>query len=180
MSDIQNATEQPAAQPEPPRTITFGNKQMSVTEAENAIRSSGNWFWWIAALSVVNSVATVLQLKYGMVLGLGLTQVFDAVVLLDENGTLNDASLGVHLVHAALVLGTAWLFVRIGVHARAQSVKAFKFGMAIYALDGLIFLVVGDWIGVGFHVFVLFFLWGGLGIARTLATAKQSYAGSAV
>lgn len=66
--------------------------------------------------------------------------------------------------------------VRIGVHARGQSVGAFKLGILFYALDGLIFLAVGDWIGVGFHVFVLFFLWGGLGIAKTLAAAKQSAA----
>jgi hypothetical protein len=51
--------------------------------------------------------------------------------------------------------------------------------MVLYALDGLIFLAVKDWIGVGFHVFFLFGLWGGYRFMRQRRKAEELLAQAA-
>ena len=43
---------------------------------------------------------------------------------------------------------------------------AFVLGMVVYGIDGAIFLVVQDWIGVGFHAFALFMIFRGYQAAR--------------
>jgi hypothetical protein len=47
------------------------------------------------------------------------------------------------------------IFGFLGQRAVAGYRWAFVAGMIFYALDGLIFLMVQDWVGVGFHAFVL-------------------------
>jgi hypothetical protein len=55
-----------------------------------------------------------------------------------------------------------------GVFANKLHTWAFLVGMILYALDGLIFLLVGDWLSVGFHVFALFCIFGGFSATRRL------------
>ncbi|MFQ5608913.1 MAG: hypothetical protein ACE5F8_01425 [Woeseiaceae bacterium] len=62
---------------------------------------------------------------------------------------------------------------------------AYILGMIVYALDGLIFVLVQDWVSVGFHAFVLFMLWGGYGVTKEVldfqaasATANTAHATS--
>src|SRR5512138_3090367 len=43
------------------------------------IKSGAAWFYWIAGLSLINSVAALSGSKWGFILGLGITQVFDAI-----------------------------------------------------------------------------------------------------
>ena len=38
--------------------------------------------------------------------------------------------------------------------------------MLVYALDGLLFLLVSDLLNVGFHVFALLFIWQGFKALR--------------
>ncbi len=159
--------------PAPVRTITIGDKTLTIVEAEASARSSANWFWWIAALSLANSISTMLELKYGMILGLGITQVIDALLLVTPDGSAQTISVTGRVIHLAMVLGAIGVFFLIGVRARAGSVGAFRFGMIAYALDGVIFLLIADWVGVGFHVFVLFMLWGGYGLAKALNGARS-------
>ena len=45
-------------------------------------------------------------------------------------------------------------------------------GFAVYALDGLIFLAVRNWIGLGFHVFVLVMVFKGLQAAHQLDAGR--------
>jgi hypothetical protein len=60
-------------------------------------------------------------------------------------------------------------FVLLGRFAERGRVWAFAVGAVIYALDGLIFVGLRDWIGVAFHVFVLVMTVRGLDAARRLA-----------
>jgi hypothetical protein len=55
----------------------------------------------------------------------------------------------------------AGVFVVFGVFAHKAQTWAFLSGMILFALDGVFFLVVQDWIGVAFHAFVLFSLFRG-------------------
>jgi len=71
----------------------------------------------------------------------------------------------VALVLDLLAAGVCALF---GVFANKGQMWAFVVGMILFALDGLIFLLVQDWIGVAFHVFILYCLFRGAQACRQL------------
>jgi hypothetical protein len=150
-----------------PTKLTIGGSTMLLADAQKAVRGAGSWFWWIAALSLVNTLSVILDLKYGMALGLGITQVIDALFSLGEEGEPIAVSTTARIVHLAFVGLVCLGFYALGRAARNFSSRAFVWGMILYALDASIFALVGDWIGLGFHAFVLFMLWGGFNILRS-------------
>lgn len=127
------------------------------------LKSSASWFYWIAAFSLVNSLAAQSGTTWRFLIGLGITQIIDA--------------LGARLAGQAktvvilLDLMVAALFVLLGVFANKAHLWAFIVGMVLFGLDGLLLVAFQDWLGVGFHVFVLFFLYRGLAACR--AAARQ-------
>lgn len=164
MSDA--ATDAGAEPTAAPRKLDVAGNAMTVEEVRKTVQGAGAWFWWIAALSLVNSFAVILDLKYGMALGLGFTQVIDALFSYGAEGEALSPGTGARLIQLALVGAVAGGFYALGRAARRFSAAAFLWGMGLYALDALIFVMVGDWIGVAFHGFVLFMLWGGYNILR--------------
>jgi hypothetical protein len=127
---------------------------------EQRKKASANWFYWIAGLSIVNSVAVHAGSSWSFIAGLGLTQVIDAL----------GAKIGSSGAVIALVLDVlaAGVFVLLGYLARTYN-AVFVIGLALYALDALIFLFVGQFIGVLFHVLVLYWIFSGFRAARELA-----------
>jgi len=123
-------------------------------------RSGALWFYWVAGLSVVNSLASLTGQHWRFILGLGITQLADALAAHSGRGV------GAVAVMDAVIVGG---FVLLGRFAQRGRVWAFGVGAAIYALDGLIFVGLRDWIGVAFHVFVLVMTVRGLDAARRLA-----------
>jgi hypothetical protein len=116
-------------------------------------KSGADWFYWIAGLSIVNSAVILLGSDWGFLAGLGITQVVDALVV----GVAPTATWLALVVDIAI----AGACCAVGYWAHTNS-KIYMAGMVLYGLDSILFLLVGDWIGVGFHGVVLFFLWGGL------------------
>ena len=134
---------------------------------ENQFKSGANWFYWIAALSLVNSMVQAFGGTFGFVVGLGITQVFDAVGrgAAEAGGAIGTVVRGFAFV---LDLFAAGVFALFGFLARKRMRWAFVVGMALYALDGLLFLLVGDLLGVAFHAFALFGIFVGLRAHRAL------------
>lgn len=161
---MEEANKAPAAAAQ----VQVGGKSLAVEEAARIVRSSASWFWWVAGLSLANSVATMTDAGYGMVLGLGITQLVDALFFYGVDGAFEAPSAGGRVFHAAAVLALAGLFVGFGFLSRRFVAWAFGAGMAVYAADALLFVLAGDWVGVGFHAFVLFMLWGGFGTLRAM------------
>lgn len=131
-----------------------------------AQRNGGGWFFWIAGLSLINSIALATGSNMSFVVGLGATEVVDGIF---HQSALNFPVVGYIL--DALVLG---LFVLLGVFARKGKLWAFVTGLVLYTLDALIFVLLPDepqWLPIGFHAYVLFCVWGGLQAARKLKQA---------
>ena len=59
-------------------------------------------------------------------------------------------------------------FIACGWLARYPSFAAFVAGTVVFAIDSLLFLLAGDWIGVAFHGLVLYFFWKGIRLTRQL------------
>jgi hypothetical protein len=125
---------------------------------ENRMLSGANWFFWIAALSIVNSVIVVMDGSWSFLAGLGMTQVIDGIV----QGLTDGSGQAAKVLAIILNIPLAGLFAVFGYLSRKRQNWAFISGMALYAFDGLIFLYVQDWLGVGFHVFALYCIFQGL------------------
>lgn len=126
---------------------------------ESRAKSGASWFYWIAALSLVNSAITLFGSTWGFIAGLGVTQAVDGVVGAADPGA-RWMAFAVNLVLAGACAG-------MGVLANRNS-KAYLTGMILYGADSLLFLLVQDWLGLGFHGLVLFFMLSGFQARREL------------
>ncbi len=135
---------------------TLTAEQHKALEAQR--RSGGQWFYWVAGLSLINIVLTLTGQDWRFILGLGVTQLVQELAQFADGGT-----------KAGLVgLGVIGLFAFLGQRAISGYQWAFVLGMVLYALDGVIFLLIQDWAGVGFHAFALFMIFRGYAAARQL------------
>jgi len=115
-----------------------------------AVKRGANWFYWIAGLSLVNTIAALSGGNFHFVLGLGITQVTDAF--------RSPQARMVGYFIDLLVLG---FFLMCGYMAGKCHKWAFVMGMAFYALDGAITAMAQDWISFAFHVYALVCIWRG-------------------
>jgi len=117
------------------------------------------WFFWIAALSVINSLAVTFSWTGNMIFGLGATR------LVDETFRANSlAPVSVNGLIFSLAIAAA--FIYIGYLARRGSDNAFVVGMFLYVIDAMIVLGFKDFFAFGFHLVALFFLFKGLLASR--------------
>jgi hypothetical protein len=112
--------------------------------------SAARWFFWIAALSLVNTVLFHSGSSVNFIVGLGLTTL--ANVFFGNNLLLD-------IVANVAILG---FFVLIGLKAQQGQLWAFYVGVVIYALDAVIYVFAQDWFPVGFHAFALYCIYRGI------------------
>ncbi len=128
------------------------------------MQSGARWFYWIAGLSLINSIVATFDGRWSFLAGLGITQVISYV------GIRMAQDVGSAATVIALILDVlvAAFFVFLGVFALKGHTWAFVVGLAVYVLDGLIFLVAQDWLPLAFHAFVIYGLTRGLMANRKL------------
>jgi hypothetical protein len=122
-----------------------------------SFQSGANWFYWITGLSIINSIAILSGAQWAFVVGLGITQIIDAIGMAIAEQAGNAAKFGVF----ALDVVAAGTFALFGFFAGKGHAWAFITGMVLYGIDGLLFLIVQDWLSIGFHIFVLFAIFSG-------------------
>ena len=135
------------------------NTATSAEQLERARDSGASWFYWIAALSLVNTFAAFTGSDWRFIIGLGITQVVD-IFAAGMGGSARWITLAISL---AITAGVAAL----GYYGR-KIPGLLLLGIALLAVDAVIFVLAKDWIGVGFHALVIFFVFGGWGAARKL------------
>jgi hypothetical protein len=123
---------------------------------EAQFRSGANWFFWIAGMSLVNSVVGLFGGHWGFVIGLGITQVIDAAL------TTGNGDVGSRLLGPLLTAAVAGVFIACGHFAREGRRAAFIAGIVLYVLDSLIFVLVRDVLAIAFHAFALYCLIKGM------------------
>jgi hypothetical protein len=141
---------------------------------EQQHRQGSAWFFWIAGLSLVNSVIILTGNEWSFIIGLGVTQLIDGIAVALSADLGSTAT----LVALFLDLLVAAAFVGLGILARRGYQAVYLVGMIVYAFDGAIFLLVQDWLSVGFHAFALFCIFAGFKANRALAELEQQPAPS--
>ena len=135
--------------------------------------SGAGWFFWIAALSLINSVILLSGGDRHFVVGLGVTFIADAVAqgVADQNPEVAGVAKGIAFGFTVFVAAVVCLF---GWLSRRPILPIFALGMILYLLDGLIYVKFGDWMSVGFHAFVLFGMWNGFNAYRQMKAMKAA------
>lgn len=153
--------------------MTYDNyDNIEHAQLAQAYKSGANWFYWIAGLTIVTSLITFGGGSWRFLISLGSTQIIDGIAqaLATE---LGGAAKVVGLVLDLIVTG---LFVMFGWLANQKHLWAYIAGIVAFALDGLLSLLFGDWIGVAAHAFVLFFLFRGFQAGRSLLALEKTMA----
>ena len=132
---------------------------------ENQFKAGADWFFWIAGLSLINSIVILSGNDWGFIIGLGITQIVDFLG--------SEFGLAGKIIAFCFDLITAGIFVGFGFLARKRYTWAFVIGMILYALDGLIFLLGPDLLSIGFHLLALFFIFNGLKANLKLREIEQ-------
>ena len=138
---------------------------------EGRFRTGASWFYWVAGLSLVNSVVVLFGGEWGFIFGLGFTQVVDAVasVLIEESPDAAFAMRAGALAVNVFIVGVVLLMGYLA-HQRQQWV--FVVGLVLYTVDALLFLVAGDFLSLAFHGWVFFAVTSGLLACRKLAALE--------
>lgn len=135
---------------------------------QRAAQGGAKWFYWIAALSVINSFIVLNGSNTHFLVGLGVTEMFD-VAGRSLHGTGQSVAL-------ALSLGVAGIFGVFGYFASKMQQWSFLAGMVLYGLDAVLLLSFRDFPSAGFHAFALYFLFRGYAASRNYASIKPANA----
>lgn len=160
--------------PQPSQTLaTDGslpfNRAAEIAEIKQRMKRGANNFYWIAALSVINSILSMTGSGTYFVIGLAVTLIADGITI-GLTQSLPEAALIVRLIGLVVSILIAGVFALFGFFASQGKRWAFLVGMILYGLDGLIMLAFADWIGVLFHAY---FLWGLFSGWRALGELQQ-------
>ena len=138
-------------------------------EIEKKLESGANWFFWVAGLSLINSIAFLAGSEWGFIFGLGITQVIDAIAL-DIGG---EGSLWAKVIAFSLDVCVAAVFALFAFLGKRRYRRAFIIGIVLYLFDGLIFLLAQDFLSVLFHVIALYGILGGFKACRVLRAEEK-------
>lgn len=142
------------------------------TELVQRYKNGANWFYWIAGLTIVTSLIAFAGGGIAFIFSLGSTQIIDgvAIALSTELGSAAKVvALFLDLIVTAIFAGFGWL-------ANKKYLWAYILGMVAFLLDGVVSLVVQDWISVLAHGFVLYFLFRGVMAGPELLNLEKAMA----
>jgi hypothetical protein len=133
-------------------------------------KSGANWFYWIAGLSLINSLIFFFGGNWSFFAGLGITQVIDAIV---DQITQGGGFSAIKIIAFAIDVIIAGAFVLCGLWANKFQTWAFIVGMILYLLDGLLILILGAYLSAAFHAFALYMIFRGFSAARQINTSRN-------
>ena len=148
--------------------------EMEHTDLATKYRSGANWFFWIAGLTIVTSILSYTGANWRFLISLGTTQLIDALA----NAFSAELGGAPKIIALVLDLILTGVFVVFGVLANKKFLWAYILGMAVFTLDGVVSLLVQDWVGVIAHVVVLVFMVPGFMAGRKLVEIEQMMAES--
>lgn len=132
-------------------------------------KNGANWFYWIAALSLISSLIGFAGINWQFVLSLGTTQIIDGLAFgLAE--ALGEATKVIALVLDIFVVGICAGF---GYLAGRRYLWAFGLGMVLFLLDSLILIWATDVFGIIIHAYALFSMFRGFQAGRELIASER-------
>lgn len=139
-------------------------QSMTGTSDRKTIDSGTHWFYWIAALSAVNSLIVFYVGTQNSAFAFGVTQWLDGT-----RGPLTAEGWHppLHVPGLIINLAIAAGFAALGYFARRNDML-FLFGLFLYSVDALLSLGLKEFFGFAFHFVGLFYMFRGLLASRHL------------
>jgi hypothetical protein len=137
------------------------NAMMAVANLQRQVKNGANNFYWIAGLSVINSLIYIFGGGITFVVGLGISQIVDGFASGAASSFPGGAVIlkGIGLIINLCIAG---IFVGFRIYAAKGQRWAFITGMILYALDAILVIAFGDFFGFAFHLLFLWLLFTGL------------------
>lgn len=175
MEDQQPTSPQPIPPAQPaydPAKVEEMQRITTLMGLARQVKNGASNFYWIAGLSVVNSLISIFGGGVVFVIGLGVTLVIDAIAkgASDELGG-NPVVLGMGFLFSLIF---DLIFVAFGYFAIKGNRWAFITGMILYGLDAVLMLLFQDWLGFGFHLYFMWGIWSGLQALGKLKALQAS------
>ena len=147
----------------------FADQSVEIARLEQRANSGARWFYWIAALSLITSLIMLSGSNWRFIISLGTTQLINDIA----NATSRDlGNVGTAIAVVFDLLATG-LFAGLGVLAGKRYLWAFVVGMILFGLDALVLILAQDWIGIIFHVLVLYWIFSGFNACRQLLSLQR-------
>jgi len=124
--------------------------------------NGGAWFYWIGGASILNSVLNAAGTEWGLAVGLGVTY------LIDEIAKVLSTTVRTPIYAVIIDIAIAAGFLLIGRAARRGKLGWYAFGIGLYLLDGLLFVLVQDFLGMAVHAIGIYGLISGWRATRSL------------
>jgi len=125
-------------------------------------REAAEWFFWVVAVTAMDSLLVILGSRIPRFTGFGLTALVDQ---------FTGSSPALHVM-ANGWLGAFLLF--LGFCAWEGRKKVFAFGLAVYGCDTALLLAAHDYFGIPFHAFVLYQLYRGLAAEQGSLSSRRT------
>jgi hypothetical protein len=133
-------------------------------QLEPRMLSGARWFYWIAALSILTSIISLVGGNLAFLVALGIMQMIDGMA----KGAAESLGEGTKIVALVFDLIAAGVLALIGYFATKRHSWAFIVGMALYALDALLLCVSAAFameirilLPIAFHAYVLYNIFSG-------------------
>ncbi len=118
------------------------------------IRNGGNWFFWVAALSLINTIAVAMESDWGFALGLQLIYIVgEGAGMMGEHGRWY--ALAINLLLAG---GFFWS----GAAGYSRKYLPYFLGLSLYAGDCFLSLLTLNIFAIGLHFVALYYMGKGL------------------
>lgn len=156
----------------------FENNYDHIQHAEltDRYRSGANWFYWIAGLTLITSMISLLGGGWRFFLSLEITQVIDGISLYAAD-RFGEAAKVIAIV---LDIFIAALFAGIAYLANKRQLWAYVVGMVLFLFDSLLSILIFDWLAIIVHGFVMVMLIRGFIAGRELLTLERAMTEAAV
>ncbi len=147
-------------------------KAMKEIPLERAYKNAASNFYWIAALSLINSLVSMFGGGIYFVIGLGITQLIDGVAYLIVHDIPNLNTIA-YVIAFVLNLSICGVIALLGLLTAKGYHWALLTGMVLYAMDALLVLIFKDWLGFAFHLFFLWQIWMMLRLIKYWKKVRQ-------
>jgi hypothetical protein len=127
----------------PASTPQFAPATAGDPELDARIRSGASWFYWVAALSVINSILLMTNVGFGFAVGLGLTTITDVAF-----ASMPVAALAISIVCSAVIAVFGYFSIK-------RHSWAFIVGLLVLLLDTGLCVLIKSWISVAFHAWAI-------------------------
>lgn len=123
-----------------------------------SVLHGADWFFWIAVISLINSLIVYYYQTPNTPLALGISRWLDGTT----SGFNASMSMGGLLTNILIAL----VLAMFGLMARRGSDTTFVLGIFLYVIDSFLVIGLRDFFGFGVHLIALFFLVKGLLASR--------------